>query len=56
VDVTFDPAKRAKALQERGLDFADAMEVFAGRHTVELDERRDSARRGSPYHLDEACA
>ena len=39
--VSFDPAKRAKTLAERRLDFADAAEVFAGRHTVEADERRD---------------
>ena len=39
--ITFDPAKRAKTLAERGLDFADAAEVVAGRHTVELDDRRD---------------
>ena len=41
VEITFDPAKRARTLAERGLDFADAAEVFAGRHTVELDQRRD---------------
>ncbi len=41
VTITFDPVKRAKTLEERGLDFADAALVFAGRHTVELDERRD---------------
>lgn len=36
-----DPAKRAKALEERGLDFADAASVFAG-VTVEVeDTRRD---------------
>ena len=28
--ITFDPAKRDKTLQERGLDFADAGLVFAG--------------------------
>jgi uncharacterized DUF497 family protein len=28
--ITFDPAKRAKTLAERGLDFADAEFVFAG--------------------------
>ena len=39
--ITFDPAKRAKALAERGLDFADAEIVFAG-VTVEVeDTRRD---------------
>jgi uncharacterized DUF497 family protein len=37
--ITFDPAKRAITLEKRGLDFADAIEVFAGRHTVLPDER-----------------
>jgi len=41
VTVTFDPAKRQKTLDERGLDFADAVDVFASRHTVERDQRRD---------------
>ena len=39
--ITYDPRKRAKTLEERALDFADAAEVFAMRHTVELDARRD---------------
>lgn len=39
--ITFDPQKRARTLKERGLDFADAAEVFAGRHTVVTDDRRD---------------
>jgi uncharacterized protein len=30
VRITFDPAKRAKTLKERGLDFATSAEVFAG--------------------------
>jgi uncharacterized DUF497 family protein len=39
--ISFDPAKRARTLAERGLDFADAAVVFAG-VTVELeDTRRD---------------
>jgi uncharacterized protein len=39
--LTWDPAKRAKTLAERGLDFADAESVFAG-VTVEVeDTRRD---------------
>ena len=39
--LTWDPAKRAKTLAERGLDFADAAAVFAG-VTVEVeDTRRD---------------
>ncbi len=37
--LTFDPAKRAKTLAERGLDFADAEIVFAG-VTVEVEDTR----------------
>ncbi len=37
--ITFDPAKRDKALAERGLDFADAEFVFAG-VTVEIEDTR----------------
>ena len=35
----FDAAKRAMTLHERGLDFADAVHVFAG-PTRELQDRR----------------
>ena len=39
--ITFDPAKRDWTLQVRGLDFADAEQVFAGPvHTV-VDRRFD---------------
>ena len=39
--ITFDPHKRAVTLSERGIDFADAEQVFAG-PTVEIeDTRRD---------------
>ena len=41
VEVTFDPDKRAKALAERGLDFARAGEVFAGRHFTAPDLREE---------------
>jgi uncharacterized DUF497 family protein len=41
VRITFDPAKRAKTLAERGLDFADAAEVFTGLHATREDRRRD---------------
>ena len=41
VRITFDPAKRETALAERGLDFADAAEVFAGRTYTRADIRRD---------------
>lgn len=37
--VTFDQAKRDKTLQERGLDFADAIAVFDG-VTVEVEDTR----------------
>jgi uncharacterized DUF497 family protein len=39
VRVTFDPAKRAATLDERGLDFADAAEVFDG-ITAEVEDMR----------------
>lgn len=39
--ITFDPAKRQRTLEERGLDFADAALVFGGLHAVAPDERRD---------------
>ena len=43
--ITFDPAKRDRTLAERGLDFADAAEVFSGT-TVEVeDTRRDYGER-----------
>jgi len=37
--VTFDPAKRARTLAERGLDFEDAAIVFQGT-TVEIEDTR----------------
>ena len=39
--ITFDPAKRQAALSERGLNFADAALVFAGRTITAQDTRRD---------------
>ncbi len=39
--ITFDPAKRADTLRDRGLDFADAVEIFAGQTLNIPDERRD---------------
>ena len=39
--ITFDPAKRAIALKDRSLDFADAAEAFAGKVLNIADERRD---------------
>jgi uncharacterized DUF497 family protein len=37
--ITFDPAKRERALAERGLDFADAKVVFEGT-TLEVEDTR----------------
>lgn len=41
VHISYDPAKRQRTLDERGLDFEDAPVVFAG-CTIEFEEdRRD---------------
>lgn len=40
MQVTFDPAKRARTLAERGLDFADAALVFEG-NTLEIEDDRE---------------
>jgi uncharacterized protein len=37
--VTYDPAKRAQTLKERGPDFRDCPEVFAG-PTVDIPDKR----------------
>ncbi len=39
--ITFDPAKRERTLRERGIDFADAEVVFAGRTATTEDSRFD---------------
>lgn len=41
MEITYDPRKRAKTLQERSLDFADAAEVFSGLTITATDDRRD---------------
>jgi uncharacterized DUF497 family protein len=41
VGITFDPAKRAKTLAERGLDFEDEAKVFTGLTLTLLDDRQD---------------
>lgn len=38
-DISFDSAKRAATLAERGLDFADAPRLFAGLTYTRPDER-----------------
>ncbi len=39
--ITWDEEKRALTLLHRGLDFADAAKVFAGRHVTIVDDRID---------------
>lgn len=39
--ITYDPAKRAKALGDRQLDFEDARYVFEGPHFETEDTRND---------------
>ena len=39
--IEFDPIKRAKTLEERSLDFAQAAQVFAGEHLTLEDTRED---------------
>ena len=39
--ISFDPAKRAWTLAERGLDFADAAQVFAETTLTQEDDRFD---------------
>jgi len=45
VKITFDKAKRERTLRQRGLDFADAAEVFEGLHTVLADDRFEYSER-----------
>ena len=57
VDISFDPAKRDVTLLNRGLDFADAGRLFAGRHISLPDSRRDYGedRIITAGHLDGRC-
>jgi hypothetical protein len=41
MQVTYDPAKRAWTLLERGLDFEDAKDVFAGPTYIFEDTRKE---------------
>ena len=41
MEITFDPAKRQATLEARGVDFADAAEVFAGPTFSRIDDRFD---------------
>lgn len=52
VKITFDEAKRAWTLKERGLDFADAGKVFDGPEFTQQDDRFDySEPRFQSYGL-----
>jgi len=41
VTITFDKAKRDRTLRERGLDFADASEVFDGDRATWISDKLD---------------
>lgn len=45
MDISYDPAKRAKVLAERGIDFARAGAVFDGKTAEVEDTRRDYGER-----------
>jgi hypothetical protein len=49
MEIAFGPVKRAAALQERGLDFADAALVFAGK-TLDYPDERHERLRGVAHH------
>jgi len=42
IKISFDPAKRAATLADRDLDFADAVQVFAGLTFTQKDSRFSS--------------
>ena len=41
MEISFDEAKRQWTLEQRGLDFADAIEVLQDRHIILNDDRKD---------------
>lgn len=41
MQITYDPEKRGQTLAQRGLDFAEAGQVFAGTTIDFIDDRRD---------------
>ena len=43
--ITYDPGKRARTLADRGLDFEDALLVFAGVTIKVEDTRKDYGER-----------
>ena len=40
MQITYDPAKRERTIQERGLDFARANNIFEQRHFTKPDLRK----------------
>ena len=57
MEISFDPAKRARTLRERGLDFADAGLVFDGLSFTVQDLRFDYGedRYSTIVHLRGRC-
>ena len=45
MEITYDAEKRALILEERGLDFDDAVHVFAGMALTIEDDRKDYGER-----------
>lgn len=41
MDVSYDPEKRRVTLEQRGLDFDNAANLFTGLHYTRLDQRYD---------------
>lgn len=41
MDIEFDPLKAARTLDERGLDFSRAGEIFQRKHLTRCDDRFD---------------
>ena len=52
--ITCDPNKRARTIEDRGLDFMDAVYVFGGKHFTVIDSRKDygEVRNITVGHLD----
>jgi uncharacterized DUF497 family protein len=48
MQIEFDPLKRRKTLDERGLDMARTEEIFAGAYFTFQDQRRDY---GEPRYI-----
>lgn len=41
IAIAYDPAKRARTLADRGLDFVWSARIFSGRHLTRRDDRID---------------